>query len=49
MALDITGQFEKKLVMTGRKDGASSKEFCDYVLETINDSDLEQRWKSHQP
>ena len=49
MALDITGQFEKKLVMTGRKDGASSKEFCDYVLETINDPDLEQRWKSHQP
>ena len=49
MALDITGQFEKKLVMTGRKDGASSREFCDYVLETINDSDLEQRWKSHQP
>ena len=49
MALDITGQFEKKLVMTGRKDGASSREFCDYVLETINDPDLEQRWKSHQP
>jgi isocitrate dehydrogenase (NAD+) len=49
MALDITGQFEKKLVMTGRKDSASSREFCDYVLETINDPDLEQRWKSHQP
>jgi isocitrate dehydrogenase (NAD+) len=49
MALDITGQFEKKLVMTGRKDGASSREFCDYVLETINDPDLVQRWKSHQP
>ena len=49
MALDITGQFEKKLVMTGRKDGASNREFCDYVLETINDPDLEQRWKSHQP
>ena len=49
MALDITGQFEKKLVMTGRKDGASSREFCDYVLETINAPDLEQRWKSHQP
>ena len=49
MALDITGQFEKKLVMPGRKDGASSREFCDYVLEMINDPDLEQRWKSHQP
>ena len=49
MALDLTGQFEKKLVMTGRKDGASSKEFCDYILETINDPELEQKWKSHQP
>ena len=48
MALDLTGQFEKKLVMTGRKDGSSSKEFCDYVLEMINDPELEQKWKSYQ-
>jgi len=49
MALDITGQFEKKLVMTGREEGASSKEFCDYILETIDDPELEQKWKSYQP
>ena len=49
MALDITGQFEKKLVMTGREEGASSKEFCDYILETIDDPEMEQKWKSHQP
>ncbi len=49
MALDITGQFEKKLVVTGREEGASSKEFCDYILETIDDPELEQRWKSYQP
>ena len=48
MALDITGQFEKKLVMTGREEGASSKEFCDYILETIDDPEMEQKWKSHQ-
>ena len=48
MALDLTGQFEKKLVMTGRKDGSSSKEFCDYVLEMINDPELDQKWKSYQ-
>ena len=48
MALDLTGQFEKKLVITGRKDGSSSKEFCDYMLETINDPELEQKWKSYQ-
>ena len=49
MALDITGQFEKKLVMNGREEGASSKEFCDYILETIDDPELEQKWKSYQP
>lgn len=49
MALDLTGQFEKNLVMTGRKEGASSKEFCDYILETIDDPELEQKWKTHQP
>ena len=48
MALDITGQFEKKLVMTGREEGASSKEFCDYILETIDNPEMEQKWKSHQ-
>ena len=48
MALDLTGQFEKNLVMTGRKEGASSKEFCDYILETIDDPELEQKWKTHQ-
>ena len=48
MALDITGQFEKRLVITGRKDGTSSKEFCDYILEMINDPKLEQKWKSQQ-
>ena len=48
MALDLTGQFEKKLVTTGRKDGSNSKEFCDYVLEMVNDPELEQKWKSYQ-
>ena len=28
MALDITGQFEKKLTMTGRDNGANGREFC---------------------
>jgi len=45
MALDITGQYEKKLVMTGRDTGATSAEFGNYVLETVNDPDLEAKWK----
>ncbi len=34
-ALDICMLEEKKLVMTGRADGATSAEFADYVMETI--------------
>ncbi len=48
MALDITGQFEKKLVMTGRDTGPNGREFCDYVIETMNDPELEKKWQSHQ-
>ena len=46
MALDICGQFEKKVCLTGRSDGATGAEFADYVMETIKDSNLESRWKS---
>ncbi|HHW71189.1 MAG TPA: isocitrate/isopropylmalate dehydrogenase family protein [Clostridiales bacterium] len=44
MALDICGQFEKKLVMTGRDTGATSAEFTDYVLETMSSPDLEEKY-----
>jgi len=48
LALDICGQLEKKLVITGRKTGATGREFTDYLMETLQDSDLEEKWKSHQ-
>ncbi|PKM94327.1 MAG: isocitrate dehydrogenase [Firmicutes bacterium HGW-Firmicutes-1] len=34
-ALDICGNTEKKLVMTGRDTGATSAAFADYLMETI--------------
>lgn len=34
-ALEICGHTEKKLVMTGRNTGATSSEFADYIMETI--------------
>mgnify|MGYP002559689692 CR=1 FL=1 len=34
-ALDICTQKEKKVVITGRSDGATSAEFADYVMDTI--------------
>jgi isocitrate dehydrogenase (NAD+) len=45
MALDICGQFEKKLKITGRNTGATGRDFCNYVLETVADPNLEKRWK----
>lgn len=34
-ALEFCSQTERKIVITGRTDGATGKEFTDYVLETI--------------
>jgi isocitrate dehydrogenase (NAD+) len=48
MALDVCTQYEKKRVMTGRSNGATGDEFAQYVLETIQDPDLEKKWKSYQ-
>lgn len=48
MALDICGQYEKKLGITGRSDGATGAEFTDYVMKTIQDPELESKWQSYQ-
>ncbi len=48
MALDICGQFEKKLVITGRPGGATGKEFADYLMETLELPDLKEKWESYQ-
>ena len=46
-ALDICGQYERKVVMTGRTTGATNKEFGAYVMSTVEDSSVEQRWEEH--
>ena len=43
-ALDVCGQYERKVVMTGRSSGATGKEFGDYLMSTIQEPDLEERW-----
>ncbi len=48
IALDICGQYEKKLVITGRHGGATGREFSKYLLETLNLSNLEEKWESYQ-
>ncbi|HID74040.1 MAG TPA: isocitrate/isopropylmalate dehydrogenase family protein, partial [Thermoplasmata archaeon] len=48
MALDICGQYERKIVITGRSDGATGAEFANYVMETVQDPELESRWQGYQ-
>ncbi len=45
MALDLCTQFEKRIKITGRSDGATGEEFGRYVLETVARKDLESEWK----
>jgi isocitrate dehydrogenase (NAD+) len=47
MALDICGQYEKKLLITGRPNGATAKDFTDYVMSWLNSAKLESTWKSY--
>jgi isocitrate dehydrogenase (NAD+) len=47
MALDICGQHEQKLKITGREDGATGSEFTDYLIETLKDSQLAERYKKY--
>lgn len=46
-ALDVCGQYERKLVMTGRSTGAMGKEFGDYVMSMVRESDLDSRWDKY--
>jgi isocitrate dehydrogenase (NAD+) len=48
MALDVCGQYEKKVATTGRSDGATGAEFADYLMRTIQDPALESKWQSYQ-
>ena len=46
-ALEICSQFEKKMVITGRDTGVTGREFCDYILETMESQDLDEKYKSY--
>jgi isocitrate dehydrogenase (NAD+) len=48
MALDICSQFESKLKMTGRDTGATGDDYAKYIMDTIQDPNLEEKWKSYQ-
>ena len=46
-ALDICGQHERKVVMTGRSTGATSSEFGAYLMATVEDPQVEARWDEY--
>ena len=46
-ALDICGQYERKVVMTGRDTGATSKEYGDYVMSTVENSGIDSIWQNY--
>ncbi|HEC89698.1 MAG TPA: isocitrate/isopropylmalate dehydrogenase family protein, partial [Thermoplasmatales archaeon] len=48
MALDICHQYEKKIKITGRSDGATGEEFAKYIMDTLVDPKLEEKWKNYQ-
>ena len=47
MALEVCGQYERRLQITGRNTGVTAEEFGQYILETVRDPDLEQRWSGY--
>lgn len=47
MALDLCGQFEKKMTITGRETGCTTEEYGNYLMETIQQPDIEARWKRY--
>ena len=46
-ALDICGQYEREVVMTGRSSGATGAEFGDYIMSTVEDANVGQRWQAY--
>ena len=46
-AIDVCGQYERKLTMTGRATGSTSAEFGEYLMETVADPTLDERWQAY--
>ena len=46
-ALDVCGQYERKLAITGRDTGCTGGEFGDYIMETVVDPTLDSRWEEY--
>jgi isocitrate dehydrogenase (NAD+) len=46
-ALDVCGLYEKKMVMTGRSNGATSAQFGEYLMQMVEDPNLDAKWEGY--
>jgi len=47
MALDVCGNYEKKLVITGRDTGTTGEDYANYLMETMQDANLKEKWENY--
>lgn len=48
MALDICGNYEKTLVLTGRDTGATGAEYAEYLMNTLSQDHLEEVYNQYK-
>jgi isocitrate dehydrogenase (NAD+) len=46
-AIDVCGQYERKIQMTGRDTGATSAQYGEYLMKTVEDPNLADKWNSY--
>jgi isocitrate dehydrogenase (NAD+) len=46
-ALSICGQYEKKLQITGRDNGVTGEEYGKYVLNTVRDKNIDEKYEKY--
>ncbi|MBS3819307.1 isocitrate/isopropylmalate dehydrogenase family protein [bacterium] len=47
MALDVCGNYERKVVLTGRSTGGTGEEYTKYLMETLQDPKLKEKWENY--
>ena len=47
MALDVCGNYEKKLIITGRDTGSTGADYADYLMATMQDPNLKEKWENY--
>ncbi|MDD3089236.1 MAG: isocitrate/isopropylmalate family dehydrogenase [Candidatus Omnitrophica bacterium] len=47
MALEVCVQFERKMSVSGRQDGATGQDFTDYLMSWIDNPELRSAWEKY--